>query len=137
LYLGRSEWEYCGLAIRGARWSGALSSVFTRRCLRSLYLIRPNHPLVRFWQRRSHLCAIQGRTSDVTSVSFSHDGAHFDSGSADNTIRIWCVKSDKPDNSNTVNNWTMDKNGWIVALNSQLQLWPWAPQDLRTGLKWP
>ena len=50
---------------------------------------------MKVWSVESGECVttFNGHSSDVTSVSFSPDGASIVSGSCDNTVKVWSVES--------------------------------------------
>jgi WD40 repeat protein len=77
----------------------------------------------------------KGHMDRVRSVVFSLDGTRIFSGSVDRTIRIWDVQYKPPLAVESLADWTMSDDGWIVGHDSQLLLW--VPSDMRAGLKRP
>ncbi|KAG9089578.1 hypothetical protein FRC06_001481 [Ceratobasidium sp. 370] len=70
----------------------------------------------------------------VRSVAYSSDGTCFASGSNDRTIRIWRSQTDSG-SDDPLENWTMNKYGWIVGNDSSMLLW--VPSHLQPALLWP
>ncbi|KAG8792605.1 hypothetical protein FRC12_005544 [Ceratobasidium sp. 428] len=91
---------------------------------------------VRVWDAETGLTVagpFQEHTTMVKSVAYSPDGSCFASAdSKDGSIRIWRLPVHNIHQSDPLNNWTMNEDGWIVTSDSSLLFW--VPQDLRSDL---
>ena len=117
-----------------------------------------NDMSVRVWDASTGraLQQLNGHTSLVSSVAFSHDGTHIVSGSSDKSVRVWSVPTHaelQMLNSHNVSgsevtsiwvrnimhhdvHWTSTMDGWIVSLPDKDRL-TWIPQGICKVLQHP
>jgi WD40 repeat protein len=75
---------------------------------------------------------LKGHVDAINSVAYSTDGNRLVSGSQDHTVRVWDVQSMISTDPGPFENWSPDKDGWIVGSGGELLLW--VRDDLRLGL---